>query len=43
METIFLVEDEPNIRMLTVMHMQLAGYKVMELEDSAAARDALRK
>ena len=43
METIFLVEDEPNIRMLTGMHLQLAGYNVMELEDSAAARDALRK
>lgn len=43
METIFLVEDEPNIRRLTGMHLQLAGYNVMELEDAAAARDALRK
>ncbi|MBR6443062.1 MAG: response regulator transcription factor [Clostridia bacterium] len=43
METIFLVEDEPNIRRLTGMHLQLAGYNVAELEDAAAARDALRK
>ena len=43
METIFLVEDEPNIRMLTAMHLQLAGYTVKELEDAASARDALRK
>jgi len=43
METIFLVEDEPNIRRLTGMHLQLAGYNVNELEDAAAARDALRK
>ena len=43
METIFLVEDEPNIRRLTGMHLQLAGYSVAELEDAAAARDALRK
>ena len=43
METIFLVEDEPNIRRLTGMHLQLAGYNVTELEDAAAARDALRK
>ena len=43
METIFLVEDEPNIRMLTGMHLQLAGYHVTELEDAACARDALRK
>ena len=43
MDTIFLVEDEPNIRRLTGMHLQLAGYNVNELEDAAAARDALRK
>ena len=43
METIFLVEDEPNIRRLTGIHLQLAGYNVAELEDAAAARDALRK
>ncbi len=43
MEMIFLVEDEPNIRRLTGMHLQLAGYAVTELEDAAAARDALRK
>ena len=43
METIFLVEDEPNIRRLTGMHLQLAGYNVIELEDAACARDALRK
>ena len=43
METIFLVEDEPNIRMLTGMHLQLAGYDVRELEDAASARDALWK
>ena len=43
MDTIFLVEDEPNIRMLTGMHLQLAGYTVRELEDAACARDALRK
>ena len=43
METVFLVEDEPNIRRLTGMHLQLAGYNVIELEDAACARDALRK
>lgn len=43
METIFLVEDEPSIRRLTGMHLQLAGYNVKELEDAACARDALRK
>lgn len=43
METVFLVEDEPNIRRLTGMHLQLAGYNVVELEDAACARDALRK
>ena len=43
METIFLVEDEPNIRRLTGMHLQLAGYDVKELEDAACARDALRE
>ena len=43
METIFLVEDEPNIRMLTGMHLQLAGYTVKELENAASARDELRK
>ena len=43
MDTIFLVEDEPNIRMLTGMHLQLSGYTVRELEDAASARDALRK
>ena len=43
METIFLVEDEMNIRRLTGMHLQLAGYTVKELEDAAAARDALRE
>ena len=43
METIFLVEDEMNIRRLTGMHLQLAGYNVKELEDAAAARDALRE
>ena len=40
---IFLVEDDPNIRMLTGMHLQLAGYTVTELEDAAAARAALEK
>ena len=40
---IFLVEDDPNIRMLTGMHLQLAGYTVTELEDAAAARTALEK
>ena len=43
METVFLVEDEPNIRRLTGMHLQLAGYNVVELEDAVCARDALRK
>ena len=43
MDTIFLVEDEPTIRQLTGMHLQLAGYTVTELEDAAQARDALRK
>ena len=43
METIFLVEDEPSIRRLTGMHLQLAGYDVRELEDAAAAREALKK
>ena len=43
METIFLVEDEPTIRRLTGMHLQLAGYQVKELEDAACARDELRK
>ncbi|MBO4471604.1 MAG: response regulator transcription factor [Clostridia bacterium] len=43
METIFLVEDEPNIRRLTGMHLQLAGYDVKELEDAACARNALRE
>lgn len=43
LETIFLVEDDLNIRRLTGMHLQLAGYDVRELEDAAAARDALRK
>ena len=42
-ETIFLVEDEPNIRRLTGMHLQLAGYDVKELEDAACARNALRE
>ena len=42
-ETVFLVEDDSNIRMLTGMHLQLAGYNVKELEDAACARDALRK
>ena len=41
MYTVFLVEDDPNIRMLTGMHLQLAGYAVRELEDAAAARAAL--
>ncbi len=40
---IFLVEDDPNIRMLTGMHLQLAGYTVTELEDAAKAREALEK
>ena len=43
MEPIFLVEDDMNIRRLTGMHLQLAGYHVLELEDAAAAREALRK
>ena len=43
METIFLVEDEPNIRRLTGMHLQLAGYDVKELDDAACARNALRE
>ena len=43
METIFLVEDDASIRMLTGMHLRLAGYNVKELEDAACARDALRK
>ena len=42
LETIFLVEDDLNIRRLTGMHLQLAGYDVRELEDAAAAREALR-
>ena len=41
MYTVFMVEDDPNIRMLTGMHLQLAGYTVRELEDAAAARAAL--
>ena len=41
MYTVFMVEDDPNIRMLTGMHLQLAGYAVRELEDAAAARAAL--
>ena len=36
-----MVEDDPNIRILTGMHLQLAGYAVRELEDAAAARAAL--
>ena len=32
-----------NIRRLTGMHLQLAGYDVRELEDAAAAREALKK
>ena len=36
-----MVEDDPNIRMLTGMHLQLAGYSVRELENAAAARAAL--
>ena len=43
MEPIFLVEDDMSIRRLTGMHLQLAGYHVLELEDAAAAREALRK
>ena len=43
MDTIFLVEDDLNIRRLTGMHLQLAGYNVQELENAAAARNALRK
>ena len=43
MYTVFMVEDDPNIRMLTGMHLQLAGYSVRELEDAAAARAALEK
>ena len=43
MYTVFMVEDDPNIRMLTGMHLQLAGYAVRELEDAAAARAALEK
>ena len=42
MDTIFLVEDDMNIRRLTGMHLQLAGYDVRELEDAAAAREALK-
>lgn len=38
-----MVEDDPNIRMLTGMHLQLAGYAVRELEDAAAARAALEE
>ena len=38
-----MVEDDPNIRMLTGMHLQLAGYSVRELEDAAAARAALEE
>ena len=41
MYTVFMVEDDPNIRMLTGMHLQLAGYAVRELENAAAARAAL--
>ena len=41
MYTVFMVEDDPNIRILTGMHLQLAGYAVRELEDAAAARAAL--
>lgn len=41
MYTVFMVEDDPNIRMLTGMHLQLAGYSVRELENAAAARAAL--
>ena len=37
------MEDDLNIRRLTGMHLQLAGYDVRELEDAYAARDALRK
>ena len=43
MYTVFMVEDDPNIRMLTGMHLQLAGYAVRELEDAAAARAALEE
>ena len=43
METVFLVEDDPSIRRLTGMHLQLAGYNVRELEDASCARDELRK
>ena len=43
LNTIFLVEDDLNIRRLTGMHLQLAGYDVRELEDAGEARDALRK
>jgi len=42
-KTVFLVEDDLNIRRLTGMHLQLAGYDVRELEDAAEAREALRK
>ena len=37
------MEDDLNIRRLTGMHLQLAGYDVRELEDAAAAREALKK
>lgn len=43
LETIFLVEDDLNIRRLTGMHLQLAGYDVRELEDAAAAREELHR
>ncbi len=43
MYTVFMVEDDPNIRMLTGMHLQLAGYAVRELEDAGAARAALEE
>ena len=41
METIFLVEDEMNIRRLTGMHLHLAGYTVKELEDAAWIHDGV--
>ena len=37
MYTVFMVEDDPNIRMLTGMHLQLAGYAVRELEEHGFA------
>ena len=43
MYTVFMVEDDPNIRMLTGMHLQLAGYAVLELAAAAAARAALEE